>query len=105
MERLEGEYASSQGMELLISIYDNYSEFNFGEEAPESVTLLMRRENASWARSLAVVDKSSFFENWKALTCSMFDGMNWSNVFVAGGAVLACLLPGKLISIVSFNYQ
>src|SRR4051794_33611837 len=32
-------------------------------------------------------------ENWEHLTLGMLRGMEWSNVFVAGGSVLACLLP------------
>eukprot|EP01126_Amoeba_proteus_P047454 TRINITY_DN5413_c0_g1_i3.p1 TRINITY_DN5413_c0_g1~~TRINITY_DN5413_c0_g1_i3.p1 ORF type:complete len:215 (-),score=37.30 TRINITY_DN5413_c0_g1_i3:832-1476(-) len=34
-----------------------------------------------------------FREQFNAFTCCVFDKMDWSNVFVAGGSVLASLLP------------
>lgn len=43
----------------------------------------------------AVVDRGTFDRKWAALTSNMFGGFDWSNVLVAGGAVLACLLPGS----------
>lgn len=33
-----------------------------------------------------------FEENWKYFTYGLFEEMDWSNVFVAGGSVLACVL-------------
>jgi len=31
--------------------------------------------------------------NWQRFTLGLFDGVDWSNLFVAGGSVLGCLLP------------
>ncbi|KNE66554.1 hypothetical protein AMAG_11682 [Allomyces macrogynus ATCC 38327] len=38
-----------------------------------------------------VADKSEFMLNWKLFTAGALDCLNWDNVFVAGGAVQACL--------------
>ena len=42
----------------------------------------------------AVVSKEVFLENWNKMTNGLFEGMDWTNTIVAGGAVLSCLLPG-----------
>ena len=39
----------------------------------------------------AIVGREEFFERWEAFTLGVFHGMDWSNVYAAGGAVLACL--------------
>lgn len=41
-----------------------------------------------------VVSQETFFSNWRLLTNGILDGIDWSNVLAAGGAVLACVLPG-----------
>ncbi|KAJ3412533.1 Protein mono-ADP-ribosyltransferase parp4 [Chytridiales sp. JEL 0842] len=38
----------------------------------------------------------TFKQNWDAFTCGMFKYVDFSNVFVAGGAVLSCLQPTKV---------
>lgn len=42
----------------------------------------------------SIVPHREFQENWKALVGDMFDGLDWNNIFVAGGSVLGCLMPG-----------
>ncbi len=37
--------------------------------------------------------QTEFASNWKLFTQGVFEGMDWSNVCVAGGAVLSCLMP------------
>jgi len=39
----------------------------------------------------AVVPRGQFHDNWDIFTGGLFKGMDWSNVVVAGGAVLACV--------------
>ena|SRR3990167_2074033 len=39
----------------------------------------------------AIVPKTTYLDRWESFTCGMFKGMDWNNVFAAGGAVLACL--------------
>lgn len=41
----------------------------------------------------SVVSADEFERRFRAFTCGIFDGMDWSNLFLAGGAVLACVLP------------
>lgn len=41
-----------------------------------------------------VVSQETFLSNWRLLTNGILDGLDWSNILVAGGAVLACALPG-----------
>ncbi|KAM9974519.1 hypothetical protein ACTFIW_007974 [Dictyostelium discoideum] len=38
-----------------------------------------------------------FKQEWNRFSNNMFDGFNWSNVFVAGGSVLGCSLEGGII--------
>jgi hypothetical protein len=41
-----------------------------------------------------IVTKDEFMKNWEILTNGQFKGLDWSNLFVAGGCILACLFPG-----------
>jgi len=34
--------------------------------------------------------RATFATRWTALTNGLFDGLDWNNLFCAGGAVLAC---------------
>jgi hypothetical protein len=36
----------------------------------------------------AIVSRDEFLTNWKDFTKGMLDGLDWNNVFCAGGAVL-----------------
>ena len=40
----------------------------------------------------AVCDKAAFESSFEALTCGIFKGFDFSNVFVAGGAVLGSIM-------------
>jgi hypothetical protein len=42
-----------------------------------------------------IATESQFFSQWGRLTQGVFDGVDMSNCFIAGGSVLACLLPGQ----------
>jgi len=39
----------------------------------------------------AIVDETTFRRNFRMLTNGLFDGVNWRNLLVAGGSMLACL--------------
>lgn len=41
----------------------------------------------------SIVDKKGFETNWRIFTERLLDLVNWDHIFVAGGSVLACLLP------------
>ena len=64
------------------SLFSHYSEFGWSRgKYPENENPDLRIE----------CDKSDFLENFNFLTGGLFTHVNWDNVFVAGGAVLACL--------------
>lgn len=44
----------------------------------------------------AVVTSDQFHQNFAQLTSGVLQGLNWKNVFVAGGAVLAGLQTGDM---------
>jgi len=48
-------------------------------------------------RNFAIVDKRTFLRNFRVLTGGLLDTVNWRNVVVAGGAVLACLTHADLV--------
>jgi hypothetical protein len=37
-----------------------------------------------------------FVKNWELFTCNAFAGVKWSNIVVAGGAVLGPLMSGRI---------
>lgn len=41
----------------------------------------------------SITDLTGFETNWRIFSERLLDLINWDNVFVAGGSVLACLLP------------
>ncbi|KAJ1549516.1 hypothetical protein HK405_014679 [Cladochytrium tenue] len=42
---------------------------------------------------IAMTDQTNFILNWRSLTDGSLHGLDWSNVFAAGGSILACLQP------------
>jgi len=46
--------------------------------------------------AFAVVDFDTFRANFRALTRGMFEYVDWTNLIVAGGAILACLTHPSL---------
>ena len=45
------------------------------------------------AGTQSIVDKKGFETNWRIFTERLLDLVNWGHVFIAGGSILACLLP------------
>lgn len=43
----------------------------------------------------SVVPKEEFYENWNRFTNNQFQNFDWTNVFIAGGSILACLMGFK----------
>ena len=81
----------------LINIMDNVSTFKYQSltnEEDSIPSLLSKHKTQKVTGSSCVctsIDK--FKDNWNAFTENQFNGLNWNNLFVAGGAVLACLQP------------
>jgi hypothetical protein len=84
-------------MDLLINVYEQFSTFE--KCNPVGITgEFLCKVNASYRSYVgpSIVDKSTFFHNWRVFTMGSFLGVNWNNLFVAGGAVLGPLLPGTI---------
>ena len=99
-------------MDLLISIYQCFDSFKFQPNLFDDTTIWMSMQKPNYtdmryirkkftqflsATESSVVPLPKFFENWKYLSGNLFDNFNWNNVVVAGGAILACLLPGMFL--------
>lgn len=55
--------------------------------------VLIKHQNPNLKAGFAsIVTESEFRDNWQRFTQGLFQGLNWNNVFAAGGAVLACIL-------------
>jgi hypothetical protein len=46
----------------------------------------------------SICTEDEFHQRWRRFHCGMFDGLDWSNVFVAGGAILGIELVKRLSS-------
>ena len=61
-------------------------------EEKQMTSLLTKFSEKKTPGSLSVCPTlSKFEENWNAFTENQFKGLNWNNIFVAGGSVLSCL--------------
>ena len=72
-----------QGNRLLIPIYGHLNTFS-PKVWDSQMTLLMVNER----KPLKLGPKDNFFAQWDKLTKGMFKGIDWNNLFVAGGSVL-----------------
>ncbi len=57
---------------------------------PELEPVLLGGPTARLPGSPCFVSAAQFAENWSVFTQNLLRGLDWSNVFAAGGAVLAC---------------
>jgi hypothetical protein len=58
------------------------------------VPKLLEQNRQPVAHGRAIVDsKDQFLTNWEAFTKGMFKGLDWTNIFIAGGAVLGTPSP------------
>ena len=108
MERRPNEYASNLGNELLIDVlaekisfqYENISNYS-GWKGDVLLDHSIRQQHGfrRMGRSRRGKSQSSisdeFAYNWKKFTNDAFDGIDWSNIVVAGGAVLGALIKSK----------
>ena len=60
------------------------------KNTPKAFPLEGKRKSAG---TRSIVDRAGFATNWRIFSENLLTLVNWDNVFVAGGAVLACLLP------------
>eukprot|EP01130_Rhizamoeba_saxonica_P010233 TRINITY_DN418_c1_g1_i3.p1 TRINITY_DN418_c1_g1~~TRINITY_DN418_c1_g1_i3.p1 ORF type:complete len:752 (-),score=143.16 TRINITY_DN418_c1_g1_i3:80-2311(-) len=79
---------------LLTNMYNNTSKFVYEDETPEERAvpkLLTQHRNLSRNGTPAIVSNDEFKDRWADFTQGCFDGLDWNNVFVAGGSVLKCV--------------
>jgi hypothetical protein len=60
--------------------------------SPETEKCLLFKESRNY-NSQCTVSMSEFDKNWSDMTNRVFEGVDLSNCFIAGGCVLGCLLP------------
>jgi ankyrin repeat protein len=75
---------------LLLVDLSNTAKFTYSTHEPEYPLILQSTQRKR--QGCAVVSQSEFRENFDKFTENQFKGMNWDNVFVAGGCVLASML-------------
>ncbi|KAJ3047915.1 hypothetical protein HK097_011042 [Rhizophlyctis rosea] len=63
------------------------------QEDPASVLMPLDSKLRAKAGTQMVADKTEFLLNWRILTEGSLHFLDWSNIFAAGGSVLACLSP------------
>ncbi len=80
----------------LISVHDNYDIFtvppNSTQEDSQAVIMTKTMDKLQ-VGDVSVVDKDEFKKNFNVFTEGMLDTVNWKNLFLAGGSVLAMLTP------------
>lgn len=81
---------------LLVPVFGNEDIFDCvalskeEKNTPKAFPLEGKRKSAG---TRSIVDRAGFATNWRIFSENLLTLVNWDNVFVAGGAVLACLLP------------
>jgi hypothetical protein len=80
---------------LLMDVYANFAKFRYApEDADEhQVPKLLAKYRNHATSGAAICGEAQFASNWNSFTGGLFNRFDWSNVFVAGGAVLACMQP------------
>lgn len=76
---------------FLIDVYENREMFKYQEETPEELAIpkILTKERRLGREGYSANLPDNFATNWNEFTQSMFKGLDWNNVFIAGGAVLS----------------
>lgn len=80
---------------FLLSAYDNYDAFSvrpLSKEEKDTPRVFVNEKRRE-AGSMSIVDKQTFDLHWRIFSERILDIVSWDNIFIAGGSVLACLLP------------
>eukprot|EP01113_Clastostelium_recurvatum_P038834 TRINITY_DN5858_c0_g1_i1.p1 TRINITY_DN5858_c0_g1~~TRINITY_DN5858_c0_g1_i1.p1 ORF type:complete len:845 (+),score=160.72 TRINITY_DN5858_c0_g1_i1:35-2536(+) len=83
---------------LLLNVFDSRAKYQFEPEESDEVRvpkILCANRHLGTAGEYAVCTKAEFNTRWAEFTGGVLDGLDWNNVFVAGGAVLACSLADR----------
>lgn len=74
---------------LLHKVFDHRNDYQAVEESSEEKNQPHILEiNRCQTKGYTVVNRESFFNNWNEYTNGIFDGLDWSNIFCAGGCIL-----------------
>eukprot|EP01130_Rhizamoeba_saxonica_P016569 TRINITY_DN7680_c0_g1_i1.p1 TRINITY_DN7680_c0_g1~~TRINITY_DN7680_c0_g1_i1.p1 ORF type:complete len:591 (-),score=138.85 TRINITY_DN7680_c0_g1_i1:60-1832(-) len=77
---------------FLIDVFDEQS--SFVNESEDSISQFFEQPHKAPIGEPSICSSvEEFYKNFDAFTQGMFNGFNWDNVFIAGGSVLACLMP------------
>ena len=79
----------------LINVFNNTDSFVYEKQTTEEESIpsiLSYYKEVKEEGKLAIASSyKEFITSWNSLTSNQFKNMNWNNVFVAGGSILACL--------------
>ena len=80
----------------LLSVYDNYEMFEIPKMTHEDENqqiILNKNMDKLIEKNMSIVNLEEFKQNFNIFTEGLFDCMNWDNVLLAGGSVLAIASP------------
>ncbi|KAL0489847.1 hypothetical protein AKO1_005972 [Acrasis kona] len=88
---------------LLIPVFDRLDSFRQLQEPPPSIPLLFNKSYANHSISTSIIKEkyiicdglSTFKNQFDQFTDGLFRNVDWSNMVVAGGSVLACCRQSK----------
>jgi hypothetical protein len=80
---------------LLIDVFHHHDTFKFEAEAPDELAIpkILTKAYQPGRSGPSVVTEQEFHANFSQFTENMFQDFDWKNVFIAGGSVLAALMP------------
>ena len=80
---------------LLVPAFGNEDIFSYKPLYPEDkeIPKVFPLEKNRKKEGSSIVDRAGFETNWRIFSERLLDLINWDHVFIAGGSVLACLLP------------
>jgi len=78
----------------LIDVFNKRESFYYQQETKDELALpkLFNKIRTPSSEDYAIVTKDEFKKNFKELCNGVFKGLDWSNTFVAGGAVLGSVM-------------
>eukprot|EP01059_Diplonema_ambulator_P025062 TRINITY_DN42042_c0_g1_i1.p1 TRINITY_DN42042_c0_g1~~TRINITY_DN42042_c0_g1_i1.p1 ORF type:complete len:1754 (+),score=585.15 TRINITY_DN42042_c0_g1_i1:52-5313(+) len=96
---LREKYARGEGagrFEFLIDVYADVQNFKYEDFTPQeqqSAKILYQYVKQPAIGAQSVVTQNEFMQNMDTLTNNQFKGLNWNNLFLAGGGVLGAMMP------------
>eukprot|EP00698_Gefionella_okellyi_P025514 TRINITY_DN9375_c0_g1_i8.p1 TRINITY_DN9375_c0_g1~~TRINITY_DN9375_c0_g1_i8.p1 ORF type:complete len:1171 (-),score=273.51 TRINITY_DN9375_c0_g1_i8:27-3338(-) len=85
---------------LLSNVFQNRDMYNYlPDEAHDMSQPILLTADREAHVGPSIVTRSTFEDNWNTFTKNVLRGMDWTGCVVAGGAVLACLLPDAIDTI------